>query len=66
MPEISLQLILLLLPVILLQFTLTIVAFYSWYQTEHFNGSKWVWLIVILALSIIGPIIYFIFGRKDA
>ncbi|WP_268238677.1 PLDc N-terminal domain-containing protein [Lentibacillus kapialis] len=29
------------------------------------NGPKWMWALIIIFINIIGPIIYFIFGRRN-
>lgn len=59
--EISWELI---VPLIVLQLILMIVALLSWFKDEETNGPKWVWLIVIIFVNIFGPIFYFLFGRK--
>jgi hypothetical protein len=51
-------------PILVLQLILVVSALYSLFKQEETNGPKWVWLLVILLISTIGPIIYFIFGRK--
>lgn len=55
----------LILPVVIIQLILMVVALIDWMRTEKTNGSKWLWLFVILLLSLIGPILYFIIGRRD-
>lgn len=54
----------LLAPLIGLQLILMIVAFLNWLKQEETNGPKWMWLPIILFLSIIGPVAYFLFGRN--
>ncbi|WP_017473735.1 PLD nuclease N-terminal domain-containing protein [Amphibacillus jilinensis] len=61
----ALELIKLLWPLILLQFILTIAALIVWYRTEETKGEKWVWLLIILFANMIGPILFFIIGRRD-
>lgn len=51
-------------PLLVLQLILVIVALVDWVRAEETNGPKWVWLLVILFANLIGPIIYFIFGRR--
>ncbi|MBM7542128.1 PLD nuclease N-terminal domain-containing protein [Amphibacillus cookii] len=63
--EQALELIKLLWPLILLQFILTIAALIAWYRTEETKGEKWVWLLIILFANTIGPILFFIIGRRD-
>jgi len=54
-----------LIPVILIQFGLMIVALVDVLRREHTRGPKWVWILVIVLVNYMGPIIYFVIGRKD-
>jgi hypothetical protein len=54
-----------LLPVIVLQLILVITALVSLFKQEQTNGPKWLWTIIILFINIIGPVLYFIFGKKE-
>ena len=31
---------------------------------EALNGPRWLWVVVIVFINTIGPIVYFLFGRK--
>jgi hypothetical protein len=53
------------IPLVLLQLTLMIVALLDLIRREKTKGQKWVWALVIILGELIGPIIYFIFGRED-
>jgi Phospholipase_D-nuclease N-terminal len=53
-----------LVPVLVIQFILLAVALVDLIRIEKTNGPKWLWAIVILFLSMIGPILYFVFGRR--
>jgi hypothetical protein len=53
------------IPLVLLQLTLMIVALVDLIRREKTKGPKWVWALVIILGELIGPIIYFIFGRED-
>lgn len=55
----------LLLPIIFIQLILMIVALVDWSKQENTNGPRWLWLIIIIFVNFIGPIAYFIFGRKE-
>jgi hypothetical protein len=55
----------LLIPVILIQLALIIAALVDLYHRAHTRGPKWVWALVILLINIIGPIVYFVVGRKE-
>jgi hypothetical protein len=54
-----------LIPVILLELALIAVALIDLAQRERTRGPKWLWVIIILAVSGIGPIIYFVLGREE-
>jgi hypothetical protein len=53
------------IPVVLLQLILMIVALVDLIRREKTHGPKWVWAIVIILGELIGPIVYFIFGREE-
>ena len=55
----------LLLPVLILQITLMITALISLVKQEHTKGPKWLWGLLIVGVNIIGPILYFVFGRRE-
>lgn len=61
----SVDMLQLLVPVLILQFILMATALVSCLKQKETNGPKWLWIIVIIFLNIIGPILYFIFGRKE-
>lgn len=58
------QLLQMLWPLLVLQFILLVVALVAWFKTDQTRGPKWVWLLIILAVSMIGPILFFILGRR--
>jgi NADH:ubiquinone oxidoreductase subunit 2 (subunit N) len=53
------------LPLIILQVILLIVALIDLVKNDDTNGPKWVWALVIVFVNIIGPILYFVFGRRN-
>jgi hypothetical protein len=55
----------LLIPVVLIQLGLMITAMVDLIRRAQTRGPKWVWAVVILLVNFIGPIIYFVAGRKD-
>jgi hypothetical protein len=62
------QVVLLLLPVLLIQLALIAVALYDLLRPERLvrGDSKLMWGIIIVVVNIIGPILYFAIGRRDA
>lgn len=61
MPEINWALV---APLIVIQLVLMVIALIDCIRIEKTNGPKWVWMLVIVVASMIGPIAYFIFGRR--
>jgi hypothetical protein len=54
------------IPLVLLQLTLMIVALVDLVRREKTRGlPKWAWALVIMLGELIGPIVYFIFGREE-
>jgi hypothetical protein len=54
-----------LIPVLIIQLGLMISALVDLVRREQTRGPKWVWVLVILFVNYIGPIIYFVAGRKE-
>ncbi len=54
-----------LIPVLIIQLVLMISALVDLIRREHTRGPKWVWVLVIVFINYIGPIIYFVAGRKE-
>ena len=63
--EIIKQYIPLLVPVFMIQLGLLIFGLFDLFRREKTRGPKWVWALVIIFVNVIGPIIYFVLGRKD-
>ena len=59
------QLIPLLIPIAILQLGLMVVALIDLARREKTKGPKWAWLLVILLVSMLGPILYFVMGRQE-
>jgi hypothetical protein len=55
----------LLIPVFLVQIGLMIAAMIDLLKREETNGPKWLWVVIILFVNIIGPVVYFVIGRRD-
>jgi len=60
-----LQLLPYLIPVILLELILLVIALLDLLRREKTNGPKWLWVLVIIFIQLIGPITYLIIGRKE-
>ena len=59
------QMILYLIPLIVIQLILDVIAILDLAKRPKTRGPKWIWLIIILLVSTIGPIIYFVVGREE-
>ncbi|MGN1385296.1 MAG: PLD nuclease N-terminal domain-containing protein [Bacillus sp. (in: firmicutes)] len=59
------KLMLILLPILVLQLILMVTALVSLIKQEETQGPKWLWAIIIILFNIVGPILYFIIGRKQ-
>jgi hypothetical protein len=61
------QLIAILAPLIILQLALMAVGLYDLTRPERrvMGGSKVVWAIIIVLGELLGPLVYFLFGRED-
>lgn len=60
------QLIPLLIPIILIELGLMIIALVDLIRRDQTRGPKWLWVLVILFFNLIGPILYFIVGREES
>ena len=54
----------LLIPVVLVQLALIIFAL-SDLRKSSTRGPKWMWILVIVFVNLVGPIVYFILGREE-
>lgn len=53
-----------LIPILIIELLLMLVALVSCIKSET-KGPKWLWIIIIIFLQIIGPVLYFVVGRKN-
>jgi hypothetical protein len=59
------QLIGLIAPLALIQFGLMAFAIYDLVKTDRIEEDrKWIWGVIIVVVNIIGPILYFLVGRR--
>ncbi len=64
--EIDSKLILAIIPLIIIQIILIIVCIKDWSKREKFRTfNRWVWLVVIIFINIIGPIVYLTLARGN-
>jgi len=54
-----------LIPIVLLQLGLMLFALVDLSRRQRTKGPKWVWVLVIIFVNLIGPIVYFVVGREE-
>jgi hypothetical protein len=52
-------------PLFVIQLGLIVFALVDLNRRPVTRGPKWVWVLVIIFVNIIGPIVYFVIGRED-
>lgn len=52
-------------PLLIIQGILMLVALLDLRKVYATNGPKWMWVLIIIFISTLGPIAYFIAGRKS-
>jgi hypothetical protein len=58
-------LILALIPLVLIELGLMVAGYVDLARREHVaGGNKWIWGVVIF-ISFVGPILYFVLGREE-
>ncbi len=55
----------LLIPLLIIEIGLLIVALWDLIKRERTRGPKWLWVVIIVLVNFIGPIIYLAVGRED-
>ena len=60
------QIVLLLLPLLLIQLGLLAYGVWDWSHRRQFSYvDRWVWLVIIVLISILGPLAYLLLGREE-
>lgn len=54
-----------LVPIVMLQIALIVIALKDLTSRERIKGPKWAWVLIILFVNIFGPIIYLLVGREE-
>jgi len=55
----------LLIPLFLIQLGLMIAALVDLIKREKTKGPKWMWIIIVVFVNMIGPIVYFVVGHEE-
>ena len=53
------------IPLLIVQLALLIYAAYDWYKQGSQLENRYVWLVLILVVNIIGPLVYFWKAPRD-
>jgi len=56
----------LLLPLLLVWLVMLIAGLADLVRRQNTRGPKWVWYIVVVCFSILGPVLYFLVGREES
>lgn len=55
-----------LIPIVIIEWALAITALVHVLRHPNYRfGNKTVWILIVLLIQIIGPIVYFVFGRGE-
>jgi len=52
-------------PILIIQFILVVTALIALVKAERTKGPKWMWILIILFINIIGPVLFFVVGRRN-
>ena len=55
----------LLIPLFLIQLGLMITALIDLIKRDKTKGPKWMWILIVVFVNMIGPIVYFVVGREE-
>jgi len=55
----------LLIPIFLLELGLMVFALLDLRRRATTRGPKWIWVLIILFVNLLGPILYFLIGREE-
>jgi hypothetical protein len=55
----------LLAPLLLVWFGLLVAGLVDLIPRQQTRGPKWVWYVVVICFSMVGPVTYFLFGREE-
>lgn len=55
-----------LIPVVLIELALMLTALFHVLKHPHYRfGNKPMWIVIVVLFQIIGPVVYFAFGRGE-
>ena len=55
-----------LIPLVLIEVGLMVAALIHIFTHKTYKmGNRWIWLVLVILINIIGPVLYFVLGRSD-
>lgn len=54
----------LLIPLFVIELILIVVALIDCIRNKRTNGPKWLWVLIIIVINLLGPVLYFVIGRR--
>lgn len=55
----------LIVPLLLIQLIMMTFALFDIRKRTHLRGPKWLWILIVIFLNLLGPVIYFLAARED-
>ena len=55
----------LLIPILLVEIILLVIALLDLLRRQETRGPKWAWLLIIVLIQMIGPILYLVLGKEE-
>ena len=53
-------------PIIVINLVLIITALVACFRAEETRGPKWMWALIIIFINLLGPILFFLLGRRSS
>jgi len=63
--ELLVELLPLIIPIVILHLILMTIALIDIKKADETKGPKIIWVLVSMCFSLAGPVIYFLFGRRQ-
>jgi predicted membrane-bound dolichyl-phosphate-mannose-protein mannosyltransferase len=53
-------------PIIVINLILVITALVACFRAEETRGPKWMWALIIIIVNLLGPVLFFLIGRRSS
>jgi predicted membrane-bound dolichyl-phosphate-mannose-protein mannosyltransferase len=53
-------------PIIIINLILIVTALVACFRAEETRGPKWMWALIIIFVNLLGPILFFLMGRRSS